>query len=674
MLQFFRKHQKYFFILITVVVVTSFVFFGTYQAFAPSPRTQKGEEVLFHTCDGRPITTSYLEQVTLFLEQEEGMPLLQWHENNYLNDGFLTREFLESGCALTLIPLCEAASREALLPSLAREKGYVPYQHPSRGELSALQVWSLFAPDLPRHLAALQASDDPIASFPDRIALFLAERHFPSSLLTQVLRYQERELPPEGRDPRLGKGSLSLFGYRTHRDWFGRPFTQQVAKVVIQGAAVARTKGYTLSAREAHTELLRKSTAYYDALAGRVSLPVEDGRQLLQLYLKQRGMREETLVALWQDLSLFRRMMEEVGRVPLLDTLAVDAFSQYAYQEATVQLYQMAPELRLTSERDARLFDGYLQAVASVDETGAIPLDYAPLAAIEARAPELVGRHYTLLLRSCALPTLYAKVGVKEMWEWEAAHLADLSTLFPALPQRGEGEDPYTYLHRLPSRDQIDTYARAEIVRAHPEWIQEALRETEAVEKVLYLSEARIREGAAASKELLPGVTDGARLAALLEQGEVEEMTQDQKHYYAFTCIGRSEEKEVLSFKEARALGLLQERAGTPWSFADYLAAYYRSPPQGALARQWVVETREVKVSRATETWITREEVASLEEGACSAVRVDPYEGPYCYIVKTQGEAAPLSLQKWFELQEWGAREVRHHFFSALLTRLSGCL
>jgi hypothetical protein len=53
MLEFFRKYQRYFFILITIVIVISFSFFGTYSTLSNGSFR---EQIAFTTVDGTDIT------------------------------------------------------------------------------------------------------------------------------------------------------------------------------------------------------------------------------------------------------------------------------------------------------------------------------------------------------------------------------------------------------------------------------------------------------------------------------------------------------------------------------------------------------------------------------------------------------------------------------------------
>ncbi len=657
MLHFFRKHQKYFFLFTTVIIVTSFAFFGTYQAFAPGfGRGGGSDEVAFHSIDGKAVKRSYLDHMTRFLSREDWMHSAKIFDSNYLNDGIVSKDFLEGGLVQSLLAHFIEEYREELEARLAKEKNYKTYQHPYLSSLSAAGVWALFAPEIPEKLAFLQAAEDPIGSFDARVSLFLAEKSFPPAFLTQVLRYQERDQLRAPGDPRLMKDVVSLFGYHDLSDWFGEHFVQSIAEVVINTAALARQKGYSVSREELLTDLLYKSQKTYDAISANVSLPADNGHDFFQLYLRYKGLDEPSAMRIWEDISLFRRMMQDVGSAALVDALPLEQFYRYANEHATIELYQMAPEYRFKNDDEAKVFAAYLEAVAPNPGLKEIPEAYAEIELVEARSPELVGKRYRIYVGSVEKEALKAKVSTKETWDWELANWEQLKSAFPQLGMK-EGS-PFEILDKMENRKKIDAYAAGQIVEAHPEWIEEAVKEASMRETVLFLSSA-------GEKELLPGVADRAAFQKMLDtEGEVVGYTQDQKHYYRILVYERSEKEEILTFKEAKEV--LKPSSALPPSFAAYLERY-RDAPENAL---WKIEKKDVAVTRAKPTFITLEEVLAVDTGEFSQAAVDDREGAYCFRLKDVFVDTTIPMQKWIEAQELLAKEMRARFFEDVLVKI----
>ncbi|MBI3236446.1 MAG: SurA N-terminal domain-containing protein, partial [Chlamydiales bacterium] len=102
MLEFFRKYQRLFFIIITAVVVVSFVFFGTFNG---SPQAQQapdrkvvtgldGKEIMQNELVGlcRLISTSVIDRSS----RKKG------EAPNLFNDSVIEKDLIASGMAMLL--------------------------------------------------------------------------------------------------------------------------------------------------------------------------------------------------------------------------------------------------------------------------------------------------------------------------------------------------------------------------------------------------------------------------------------------------------------------------------------------------------------------------------------------------------------------------------------------
>jgi hypothetical protein len=194
MLGFLRKHQKYFFVLITIVIVTSFSFFGTYGTLGGN---DIHEQVAFTTVAGKQITRGQLEEFSQFIstDQEDSKLYGGSLGPNFLNDGVIRKDFLESGLAAILVQQYEPELKADLITKHSREAHYKPYAHPEAPFVSSATVWNYFAPEIVKNLETVQktaapSSDEAVQA---KIALYLAERRLPSPYLKQILTQQERQ-------------------------------------------------------------------------------------------------------------------------------------------------------------------------------------------------------------------------------------------------------------------------------------------------------------------------------------------------------------------------------------------------------------------------------------------------------------------------------------------------
>jgi GcvH upstream region-like protein len=624
MLQFFRKYQKFFFLFITIVIVTTFVFFGTYQAIAPALRSKGSQEE-----EG-----SYVSQVARFLNTEQWMGSRKVFATNFLNEGVISKEFFET------------------------------------------------------KMDDLVVQKEGSGIFEEREALFLAQKQFPPAFLLQVLRYQEQNNPRVPQDPRLAKEDIALFGYQSLSDWFGDELIETLSEVIVQTAAVARKLGYKVSKEELLAELVGHAQEAYQGLKQKIELPVQNGYGLFRLYLQQIGMNEQKVLQIWEDVTLFRRLMHEVGAAALVDTLAMSQFYAYAYENATIELYQMAADLQLRSLDALKKFEAYLAAVGSNSlHPLEIPSEYAPLATIEARAPELVAKRYHLGYAQVSKKALEAKVSVKETLNWQCnpENWKALQKQFPELAQKTE--TPLEVLEKMETkaRKLVDTFARKRIVEAHPEWVNEALSSAQLEDKVIYLSPA--------TPKPFEGIEKVSSLITALDaQSELMGYTQDNNTYYHFQVQERGESKEVLSYKTALAQGILdklcpkmgadelatkvaaccpKEYQQIPFAyrFASFLSAHKETPPQGELAKQFVIEKKEKTITRSEKSLIALDEALQLEKGVFSTLKVNAEEGAYLYRLVDRKHDKTVPLDKMVQTQELLSKEARCRYFEQLLDK-----
>lgn len=696
MLQFFRKYQKYFFIVITISVVISFVFFGTYGVLTPGVKKEK-DVVAFVSIGGKKIWHSYLEQMTQFLSVEDWMLLKGPFDSNFLNDGVISKEFIDTGMAAVLAKSFGEYFKDELTSRLAEEKRFTPYVHPYLPGITAAHIWSIFAPNMVQKLAELKKAEDPLSkeAFQTRLDLLLAERSFPPAFLGQVLRYQEKERTKGLFDTRLMREDPSLFGYRNLSDWFGPHFMEGVAKTIINVAALARKQGFKVSKEELISELMVRCEKTFDALKEQGKLPISSGYELLQVYLKQRGMEEKTLVAIWEDITLFRRLFHGIGGAVQADVLPLECFYGYAKETASIDLFQMAPELRFQNEQDLIKFETYVAAVGEEPEkeTG-IPLEISSLDVIESRAPELIGKHYVLSVAEAKWDALLAKVEMKATWEWESDPL-NWDILKKQFPELGVKEGTsFEILEQMDpkGRKLVDAFARKQIVLAHPEWIEEALDEAPWREQELFLTPA--------SKKAFAGIQDIASFIQLLEEKkDFSSYSQDQQHFYRIG-VQKVSDKQVAAFKYALQEGLLDQLttrlngkelalkfiesvdpaaagdqarldAAAQYRLSAFLSHYREKKPEGFLGQQWVIEKKQKDLVRAHPIFISIDNAFDMEPGTFSNIAYDPKEGLYCYRYLGQLTDSTVPADKMLEAQKLLSRETRCHFFEEILPGLA---
>lgn len=685
MLQLFRRYQRWIFSVTALIVVASSAFFGTFRALLPQGGRGVEDPVVYVTPHKATISKSYLDQFVRFLSEEKesssfGAPRLF---SNYLNEGLCTAYVLRTEVGYRLIEQGRAQFEEEFRSRLEQEKQYRPFVHEHLPMVSARQAWTLFAPEIPQKLEALQKCADPLSpeGFKARVELLLAERNFPPTVLTQILRYQEREAG--GMDPRLHRGLLALFGHRNLEDWLGRAYLEAVAKLVIDVTERAERSGYRMSDEEALYQIGLRTEGEFKACQEQIAGRLPSPGAYFAAYLQHSGFDRETFLKIWKRVQLFERFLSDMGSA-LIDPLPLQEFMNYAGETLTVDLEQMAPEFCLKSVEDLELFEAYLQALGGgrEKESLALPMEIDSLEQIQARAPALVGERFILEIGKTDKTLIAKKVPLRVVWEWQLSDgcWSKLLSELPALGDATTQEERYAHLGELSDelRKRLDLFAARDLVDAHPEWITEELGSAKREEKMLFLSGVERRP-------ILPGITDaGAFLEALHGDEELSSYSQDGEIYYTVRVKQRPEGLELLSFPEAKrvlervacpnllkalyaealASGVIEEGFSkeelAPLRFLSYLQKRERS-------QLFPVYARELEISRGSPSFLPFEEALTLVDGEESPLRMDPEQGVYHYRVVGRHTDRSVPLRVSLQLQEFLAQEAKERYLLDVL-------
>jgi GcvH upstream region-like protein len=562
MLGFMRKHQKYFFVVITFVIVISFSFFGTYSTLAGN---SIHEQTAFTTVNGQAVPRQDLEEMAMFIGTDtEDKKLFGgvWGPN-FLNDGLIKKDFLETGLAEILIESYKQDLKGDWQLRLQKEGRFKPYVHPQAQFVSSANAWNYFSPELPGNLATLQKATNPLSqdAVNARIQLFLAERRFPSPYLKQVLRYQESQLNWIEKDTSLDYQDLSLFGYHTVDDWFGGRFVRLISEFIFNAAAIAEQKGYTVSKDEALADLMRNSEISFKENRANPQNTVANSTEYFDQQLMRMRMDKTKVARIWQKVMLFRRLFQDEASAVFVDPVAYSSFNQFANTGVSGDIYRLPEELRFSDFKTMQRFETYLDLVSkrTKEEKNSLlaPKEFLTVAEISKKAPELVQKHYQLEVASVNKKDLQAKVSLKETlaWELDEKNWTKLKTQFPELGVQkvatsNERLDAIEKLDGM-TRSRLDQFAREQIIAAHPEYLDSALENAPSLAVHVNLS----LRGA---NNTFDGLVQGNDLITLLDKAplnedvpELKKLSFDKEHYYKVKVLEKSPELEILTFAEA---------------------------------------------------------------------------------------------------------------------------
>ncbi len=555
MLQFFRKYQRLFFIVITVVIIISFSFFGTFSTF--SNYGKKEDRTVALAIDGSPLMLSEVQALSHFISSDREDAFQYGVTPNLCNDGVIRYDLIRTGMADVLAASYFNEIKEDVRVRLEKAKRFKPYEHPAVPFLTAEAVWDQFIPAMKSEFGLIQEEIEASPKAFSRLGrLYGHQGYLTPETLRRILFFHHQRLGMQ-MDPFLQRGDLSLFGFHSASDWFGPKFLTLSAQFILNAAKAAEKKGFHVSLEEAKADL-----------ALQFQLSVERFQeQKIQVptyleHLKSLGFDEKRAAEVWRNVLLFRRYFQGMGEAAFVDRLPFRDFSSYVHETATIGQYQFPKELQFQTMDDLIEFETYIGAVCLPKEHPLdLPTSFLPIDVVEKNYPELVQRAFQAKVKEIDLQETALIATVKQVWEWECEekNWDLLKKTFTALASQGcSKEERFDAIGKLQPdlRAKIDAFARGQLLHAHPEWIDDKLNEKE--EKIVTISLSK-------GGTTLAGIQKPWRFDALFNEAlqGVEAAKKELLHYsdcdqvlYSIDAIEEVKGAHILTFKEAKEQNL----------------------------------------------------------------------------------------------------------------------
>lgn len=664
MLEFFRKYQRSFMVVVAVVIIVSFSFFGTYSSLSSSG--EKRDFVVGRTVDGSKLTYSEVRQLACLL----GMP------------GVFQRLVLKTGAGEALAEAYFETLKEDWEARLAKAHGARFYSHPSG--LSARHVWSQLVPGLDEEMRRLQKIETAGPEFFGIWSkIYGLQEPMSSEWVQRVLAYQlhQASLP---MDPRVANGDFSLFGCKTLEDWFGRNFLDLAAQFVLNGSALAAKK---VSKEEAKADFLKQFGS--------------KERDLLAL-----GISEREGILLWGRALGFLRMCEEIGEAVLLDPLPFEKVAEFTREKAVLDVYRIPSELAFSNFDDRIAFETYVRlACAPASDSHSLP---EKLLSLEKVASELTADVYRIQLAKLELASLGSSLSLRELWDWqvEEPHWTKLQEQFGWL-KNGETEDVrFAILEKLDpaSRRAVDSWSRAQMVFEHPEWIEPAFGAAKVEEREILVFDDSIdgieiraakpfAELLARNDEALRCYRDGGSLyrvegvklieakrvlsfADAKEKGRIPVEKFLEKEYRRIRekapSLFKAESGEWKKLSDVRetALGMIfPEKDRMAGRLEGWMQMSLNSLKSGEPLKTvglWNIEKIEQQIERNSEEWMNREAFL-LQPGEWSPVRVAPSGEVTFFFLKERSVSSEPVLEQIQFAKESLSSEAKRRFADRVL-------
>jgi hypothetical protein len=639
MLEFFRTYQRYFFLVITIVVIASFTFFGTYSTLGNE--VEREDRVVGQTVDGSSMMLSEVQKLSRFITTDrEDSAGGRGASPNFCNDGVIRYDFLRARLADILVAEYFDALKGDLEMRLEKAKRYRPYAHPEAPMLSAKGVWDRFMPLLSAELAALQAEKEVGTVVFGRLAkLYQLQSRLSPEMLRRILVYQHQQYPWLNIDQRLSYDDMSLFGFHSASDWFGHNFVDLVSEFILNAAAVAEEKGYRVGLEEAKGDLVHHFVE---------SMEKTKGDQNFQQHLRMLGFDERSASEVWRKVMLFRRYFHDVGSAAFVDRLPYRDFAGYAQEMAVVEKYEWPVQLK--SAKDLAEWQFYVKAVCPKGKE-VLPNETLSVSEVEQKYPTLVETTYKVKVAEISKRQVALRASLKDVWEWQIANWERVRKECATLPKVEERDARFKALERLEPklRAQVDLFAREGLVDENPTWIEEALAGAPLVEKTWAVA------------------------------GNEEPVLKSEGMFYRLEGLEKVDEKHILTFEKARgALAkLVESREGdcpkdkNPFMTAskDALAALQKNPmdshwvqsSEGPLVDQFKLERKELSIQRTSqENWMQEQAFLMLPDFWSPIHIADDGQIVFFYLKEKKSNQTPILDQLNFGKETLAADAQRY--------------
>lgn len=559
MLQFFRKHQMTVFILTAACVVLSFVGYGLGSLFTA---TSERSPVVGVLSSGEAVSEKVLSALTQILQANGEHPV---------SDGWLEQWFFHGPLETLLVKrrdLCETVVRK----QLSQIVHYIPYQHPNFSFLGMKDMWRFYAPDLLAAFERIQQWDGGEISkehLKDLAVLFSAQAQFPPNLLkTKLYQYGAQMGISMTQDPLFAASTFALPGGLNLSEWFGVPFTQLLAQVVLEGSVSANDFGFEISLGEAHQDMVNNIyQAVLKYLQGRdPTLVAPTMRELDHYYknvLSSLGLTEHEAVALWRQVLGCKAVCKNLEESVVLDHKIVDHFHDQAHVVVETEWLKVAPHAVVDTFEDLLLQRLYLESIGHYEEKSFFPKAWFSVEEVASQFPNFVYQTFTVRGPSVSREAILADIEVVFVLEWQidAAHFPEIYAAVSSLPSIDAVQtrsDRYNYLEALSPKDRqrVDRFARERILKAAPERITAALKVAPVKEETWKVPlqgqvPASLFGGKPGGREVI------SALEAIEQEGERELSFGSDKIIRVDEV--QSEGRDVFSFIELKKRGVLSQ-------------------------------------------------------------------------------------------------------------------
>lgn len=559
MLGFLRKNQSYFLLFISIVIITSFLFFGTTQKIPE--RKPKKEILLGVAADGSSIYLREIEQMVRFCVTDRfDNPSIKTGVVNFLNDGVIRNDIIKSGLAELLLENDFDRIQPELQAKLSQFQGFSSYIHPQKPSINLENIYARFAPELLETLQKFRTHTEatPLV-FSDLISMYQQQQKLQPELIRQYLLYEEK-ISVATPDPHLINKDLQLFHAYSLDEWFGKKFVELTCQFIHHCASEAVQRGYSIQLDEVKRDLQKKSYEALQTLAGGKKLSIEDFSSYYYQMIHLLGMEEEEVLLIWQKIMLFRRLLQDITQGVVFEGSGLLDYFKYAKEKISITKYQIPKNLIFNDIWDLLQLQFYITKTSLGENALELPSDSLPITEIKSHSPEFIEHIYEICITEKSISDLFQHIPLQEMWKWQINNWALLQDTFPDI-RSCISDNPGDQLHYLDEMDhnlrmRIDEFTKKQILKENPLRIEKILSEGTKENRILTIPTY-------GNSTALKGFIKNTELITFLDkyrekESVIQKVDLDKEIFYQIERVSKKGES-IITFARAKEEGILNE-------------------------------------------------------------------------------------------------------------------
>ena len=473
MIKFLRKYQKFFFILITIVIVVTFSFFGTQSAMRSEKRPKN--KIITKLYDGSNLTLFDIERMSLFLRSDVPFSLQGNFLINLFNDNVFYNDFVQTKIAHLLVDKHFSLLQEDFEKKLEKVKKTRFYQHPLNANVSAINIWKKYKMEIFNLIEKVSKKEKVDKEFIfDLFELYSQQLSFPPELMRRILYFQQTQMANVNPDPEIMNFNFSIFGFSNLEEWFGKNYIDLLSEYIYNMASYAKKIGYQVTYQEAFLNLLTNLEKNYAKTKEVLHFYPKGEKERFSYQLKMLGLSEKEAVQIWQNILIVKKYFTDVAKSTFSDIDSFEEISSFVHQKAKVKKFTAPNYLQLEKFSDLLELQMYLLAVygKNIDESALLKketfastdsLTLLSINDIEKKYPQLVQADYKVKMAHIDLQEVSLNIKEVDLWDWQIANdnWKILASRFSSyIPSNTTPNKRFEILEKVPFniREQIDVF------------------------------------------------------------------------------------------------------------------------------------------------------------------------------------------------------------------------